>query len=401
MIDYGTQIRFVNVVDDIYTNPDLAKKVNMFLLMLSRETETRSILTTPAILANHRNFSDEHAKAIAYANKQVRGGILRITEMFDQYNGTLMKKGVVTDFEYGKTLDCIDARSIFEIYSAGENTSDEHKEVMGKVTEYIRRAGFMSLIPCYNNGLLRLGDNDYIIWEIININADDGYMKIHLTRYADISTSGYTNIVPIIEFDSDVHQTVHNNEPAQHFEFNEYKTVLDMYSSLPMKSLRWTKEERVAWSKVTLRILRALESDSDEGMSYRVVVETVTTFATIISAVNYMLSKRSARKTQFSHEVMQNNAYDEQAQKERVVRSIGDIMFSSVRPPRESTYENVVNYRVAAWNVRGHERHLANGKVVYIPPRVNHRKCMGDLAYQVEPRKQHMEMTPDKTKGSD
>lgn len=336
-------------------------------------------------------LKDEMDKVFAYVVKTYSGNFSHIVELYDKYNAALIDKGIIQDYAISNDLDFIDASSIDDLYA---NPTDPEKiSLAEKINAYGDATGFFGVIPPFTKACIRLYDTFDVIYDIIKLDRAKQTMIMQITAYEDYSEYGCKSKIPYVSYKLGISGKNIRKNGDFTLDIIEPLSISDMYRTISPKQLKWNKTDRLAWSQVYLRLIRALEGE-DNQMSVRCVEWLSNNLITAITGINYILSQNRAPTSTHAHttgSITEVNAYNPEAQKERqvrILRTVGPIAIKSVTLPTLRDEERVMNYQVAAWSVRGHMRHYKNGKSVYIKPRVNRRRCMGDIANDVTPRPQ-------------
>lgn len=329
------------------------------------------------------SFETGVMKFIVY---QYHSNVERLNKMFVEYRNSLMEEGIIPDYDkLVNDLDFIDTQKITDPCLPKEE-AERVSELDEKIYEYICKKGIYALIPCFTRGRLRVSSAIDVIWEVekFDIHAESYVMRV--TVYADLSSVGVNIIVPLVSFRINI-GTDENSEVAITGAEKIY-AVSELYNQISLKRFRnWTQLDRKAWIQTFGKLFRFLEPSGDIAMSMEYINYMSTIIFRAFAGANYFLSQ-GRRKVVASEKVEEVNAFDPAAQAARKVRTVNMVSFASVGIPKTYTKRTIAHYKVAAWTVRGHTRTLSNGKVIYIPPRVYHRHCMGELADSVTPRPQ-------------
>ncbi|MCM1531949.1 MAG: hypothetical protein NC114_06715 [Ruminococcus flavefaciens] len=151
--------------------------------------------------------------------------------------------------------------------------------------------------------------------------------------------------------------------------------------------MNWNKEERLIWSQVYMKFARMINSRIAGGSLCSAIKSASTDLINIFVAINAILDKNKT-KTVRSYErddTVHINAFDQTAQDTRRERTARGVTFRSATVPHAPSETTIYKYKVATWGVRGHVRHCASGKVVYIHPHTRRRGCMTEDQKKLKP----------------
>ena len=146
--------------------------------------------------------------------------------------------------------------------------------------------------------------------------------------------------------------------------------------------MKWNAEQIDMWERIVL------QNTIDQEARFAVrntnnVEQLANIFAACVTLCNYLMSKhrltivkpKSEDNTVSAQiEPKGNRPYVPSEPSARRERTIGLVRFISEEPPKRPNKKTIRQYKLASWPTRGHIRHYANGKTVWIKPSVHHRQ---------------------------
>ena len=291
-----------------------------------------------------------------------------------EYCQELIKRGLAITRSELKSKDRIDVRPML---NNGEDdlTSNElpTNAILKLKEEYNKNidfnvwksvTGYYCQIPCYSEGSLQLTSHNYIYWKILTLDMSTGITKIYLKNYVAYDSCWLPAVEGIAEFHAD-----------WNCYFEDTKTMSDIMKLIPVSEFLWSKEDKLIWNT----LVKACE-DFDENLykQYETTMfkNIVSAFIKCIIITNYKLSQTKPVADRKSTNRKYTTAAITVEQPKKIIRTIGDIVFSSVKPPKSSSKETVIKYKVASWKARGGLRHMKDGRVIPFKESIRHRKCL-------------------------
>lgn len=297
------------------------------------------------------------------------------------------------------------------------------------VVEYCMANGCLAALPPFERGsYVDFGERRFISWEVLEVAED--YFRISLEHYpilfADLDNSvslaaqarslsrswylASRMIVRVKVLTDKEHQEMISHHPdyvnyrnlnspellrklsAQLkspyyvggvLESYEYFLPHDLQKIRKKGKYETSSGEFVNGTWVRDLIDEALTDHVDNALHNMTFVSLGPLFE-MFTYINYMLSQKATPAT--THRKV-SSAYmlNPEITDLRKERHFGTIKFVSENKPRAVNAANIQRiYTTAAWQRRGHLRHLASGKIVPVKPATCHRQGLGDaLAPQV------------------
>lgn len=391
MSDINKSLDFYASIPGIMSkiNPGIIKGAQDFynvLFSMCRSPESRAVMTA---VASNREVADDAGNTllniIATAATMYRGNYNRLIQMYKEYNNAMIRKGYVDDPDQFEQYDRIDAVDLVH------ETHASMSPVRDAVSEYINRVGFYAYIPCFQKGVLDFTENAYIVWETANIDLNGREMELVCTVYMrkEYFGSGYDKDVIYGNFKVKL-MYMNRSDPDMHPLdcCIAHTDLIEMFSVISPKAMKWNRADRLAWTRVFMRMARFVESVSANPVPHDLILSLMEYMTFAFAGTNYFLHKNKycGRKRHGPSQAPDIIAdYNEEKQNERRVHKVGMVTISGTTVPRESTRESVIRYQVASWGVRGHMRRLKDGKLIYIRPHVRCRHCLEDAAKEATP----------------
>lgn len=301
-------------------------------------------------------------------------------QILKSYMQKLMDDGKMMKFRDVKKMDILDTMDLLPPPDNGygvpsfENATEEEKAA-------IKRLGWYSCIPCFEKGALKINTFRYIVFEVLEMDAENQSVKIRLRDYMKPDESfwqmgvGATVTIKASQF---IDET--GNEHYVHLALEEKQNFEDLYTMYSAKELGWSKSEYKQWmdiivanaSEVTKEVKQQIDGDQCDQLA--------NTFILIINRCNAMLEMNKPSRP-IKKSVSSGNrtvSYEKGKSPERKIRMVGTLRVQSKEIPRKPCLESIITYKTAKWTVRGHVRRYKNGKEVYIKPTTRTRKALAD-----------------------
>lgn len=307
-------------------------------------------------------------KRINTAQNVIELFIERLPELLKQYNDALVKHNMCFSEKELLSKNRIDVRNLCLKTEKPHEIPDILKHSLtDDETTFLKNNDFYALIPCYEEGVLQVNTNRYIYFKTIDLDASNDNVTLYLQDY--IKDNGIYRVGISTVVDNNFADTGVINSVQYH----------DLYKMIPVKTFNWSEVDRLIWqininrSKLFFEKLAAKNIDG--------TINLVTVFFKAITKTNYELNlhKPSRGKKENNQTNKRTIIADTTAnQPEKLIRTVGPIMFKSEKPPRKPSEETLIHYRLASWKTRGHLRTYKNGKTVYVKESVHKRKCLQD-----------------------
>ena len=253
--------------------------------------------------------------------------------------------------------------------------------------EFYERVGWLSFVPCFQEGVLKLNIGRFVYWNIKSIDVPERTITIFLQDYTfdnGLWSVGVSGTVKAIIDNDDITRDIN----VEMYDETSYSLL---YKAIPYSKLRWDKQKINVWETITIEYAKnaekSLKSHDTNGFT-----ELVKLFQHFIIVSNQILDKNKPKAKRETREIKQKRisiASDNVLSSDRkIVRTVGPITISSAKPPKQATEELIVHYKTATWKCRGGIRRLKTGKVVPFKSSVKHRRCLqkSDYSPQMEIR---------------
>lgn len=348
---------------DFDISMNINKDINSILLSAN---DIRRIINTckrqkPSILE-----TNPLCKRINTAQNVIELFIERLPELLKQYNDALVKRNMCFSEKELLSKNRIDVRNLCLKTEKPHEIPDMLKNSLtDDETEFLKNNSFYALIPCYEEGVLQINTNRYIYFKTINLDIANDTVILYLQDY--IKYDGIYRVGISATVDNNFIDTGIINSVQYH----------DLYKKIPAKTFNWSEVDKLIWQINTSRSQTFTEKLATKGID--LTINLVTVFFKAITKTNYELSlhKPSRGKKENKQTNKRTIIADTTAnQSEKLIRTVGPIMFKSEKPPRKPSEETLVHYRLASWKTRGHLRTYKNGKTVYVRESTHKRKCL-------------------------
>ncbi len=304
-----------------------------------------------------------------------------ISSLFRSYMQRLVDDKLMLKLSQVKKMDILDATALI-----GEPT-DEYSiprlsEASEEEREAIEKLGWYSIVPCFEEGALKLNKFRYIVFEIQEMDPERQTTKIRLYDYMKIDGLWQTGIATTII----AKDLMDGNGKTHHIIINHEEDLgfVELYTMYTAKELGWSDKEYQLWLNT---IVKNSQITCDRMMSqYKTTQydQMANIFIKIIGRCNAALElnkpSRPVKKDSpaGTSAAKRTVTYQKGEAPERKIRNVGKLRVQSKDIPRKPCLETVITYKVAKWTVRGHIRHYKSGKEVYIKPGVRERKALAD-----------------------
>lgn len=318
----------------------------------------------------------------------------RLVQLYEEYNKALTTRGLVADPNKFSTLSTIDAKHIIKLkHPPLQGNEAESANTHNQIIEYGDRMKFLGIIPCFDRGVIHLTHGVSVKWDIAWLNLDNNEMRLKCSAFILGETLGFDYNIPYTDFSFSVHYNTIGDNISHSVIMKDIDVMpmIQMFTAINPKQMRWNKTDRMAWNRVYVRMAKLVDTISAEPAPTASICDLLNDLIFAFLGTNYFLHRNSVspRPKKNPHEPIIINAFDQEKQDARRVLEV------STNPIDKNTniiatheQSNVRCYQVATWGVRGHVRHYKDGKVVYIKPHVKHRRSMGELIYTEKPAPQ-------------
>ena len=310
----------------------------------------------------------------------------RVAMLFIEYCDALIsKKKFPNCINASDNMDYIDALELCRImYHADKNVESDIREwehIAKLLVQSYNEFGFLSMIPCFENGVIRIEDSLYAIWKLVKLDLDAQAMDLDITMYAQYPGTPIkrTNdiVIPFLKFSMHVSQADAGFDIDIEMEYDN--TVTGMMTAIPPKRMHWNKNERIVWNQTYVKMANIVDTLSDKDSATKGALERAELLVTLFRAVNATLREKKARIPSKPKAKLDSvDAFDPEIHSARKFRTAGIIKFTSERIPRAPTNKTTREYKVASWKVVGFPRRCSSGKVTYVKPQTRYRRCIAD-----------------------
>lgn len=347
--------------------------------------------------------------------------------LLKEYNNALIDKGLMLRRRDLKTKDIIDLR---DALTYDEQSYDEyhkaanlkHDEAAGmqlpdfpineEIDEFFIENSWYSFIPCFNEGVIQLNKARYIHYEILKMDIPNTTIDIRLHDYMQAQGIWQIGVQTTIHYDfshlpqtkdeyswikhfkTAMKQEIANGKPEKQvweavydyiiFAFNK-KTTTDndivydaLYQQIPFEELKWNKQSQTLWTDIVIAYAKAEKEKRFNDNGGTAAQDMFYIFQRMIFWSNYLLSKNKPKAVRSGNQYKKYTTIPEPGanQPRKLVRNVGNMHVTSVKPPKLPTQETVIHYKTAVWKARGGVRRLKNGKLVPFKECTKHRKCL-------------------------
>lgn len=256
-----------------------------------------------------------------------------------------------------------------------------------KEQEVVGRLGWYSIVPCFEEGAVKLNRFRYIVFKILDMDPEKQQVTIRLYDYmkmdglwqSGVSTTMMASAMPHVP-------GMEGTMDVSHHMVIRHKDDLDfpgLYTMYEPYELGWSEKDWTLWMDTVVRHSRITVEELSRKKNTDACAQLASVFTKVISRCNVLLElnkpSRPVRAVDGNrtHRKCTVTCQDGDTPK-RVVRNVGALRVQSEKIPRKPCLETVVTYKVARWTVRGHMRHYKSGKSVYVKPGTRTRKALAD-----------------------
>lgn len=357
----------------------------------------------------------------------------QINSMLRSYNQKLLEKGFMLKRSELRKKDFIDLRNVltyrgksYEEYCKHVSQGCDQPDIVFSqpMTLFIDNHFWYNFIPCFNEGVIQLNTARYIHYNILNINTIEKTMDIRIRDYfrmeniwqIGVQTTAHFNFqnteieghIPNIEWLNETtkkHTNIINESVSESKQITEQKycnlatqkilnTMLrksthsdDMdfetiYKLIPYEEMHWTPKEISIWESLVLEYAINENHKRMEKYGTTAADDLIKIFIYAVTLSNYLLEQNKPKVLRSDNPPTKRTiiADTNTSQPKRLVRTIGNIKMTSVKPPKLPTAETIIHYKTAVWKARGGIRRMKNGKLVPFKECVKHRKCLQDTS---------------------
>ncbi|MCM1230125.1 MAG: hypothetical protein NC489_08330 [Ruminococcus flavefaciens] len=320
-------------------------------------------------------------------------GFKRCVDLWNKYHRAVITRKTKGQYDYWATvnqLDMIDATGIHsQMYSV--TNPDAVPVITQSIREYSRKVGFYSALPCFHRGVLKLTNGIRAIWSVDKIDELEKYFTLDVLVFYDGVEMDIGENVICANFKISIRYNPTNDPTELPFALGmppvPKDALINMLQMVTPKQMNWTKDERLIWSQVYLKFARIINDKIPGGSLYNTIKSASTDLINIFVAINAILDKNKAKvvRSYERDDIIHINAFDQAAQDKRRERTADVVKFRSTAVPHAPSETNIRKYKVASWNVRGHPRTCASGKITWVREHPNHRKCMTEEQKKLKP----------------
>lgn len=253
---------------------------------------------------------------------------------------------------------------------------DELPDMDSGVLDAVENNFYLALPP-FKKGVLRINKQRYIEWDV-EYTEDDGSYVVSLADYVfdvfnkiwylnavgqflivksddggiNIETTKFSNVIEI--FASNI-EDYKDEILSEMDEVDRYKSKEDCFKGFSLALLRGN------------RLDKKIESDWLVGRFFLAIAET-----------NLILSQGRPKTLRGSKSKIKTMAgeLDPNPKPKRTRVLPNGVSIVSEKMPRVLDKDSIRKYTVESWHTRGHLRHYAGGKTVYVKESIHHRKCL-------------------------
>lgn len=281
---------------------------------------------------------------------------------------------ILMDCGFFKKRSQIKKMDTIDLSEYGKNNCNGELSALPSMKQTEREAEVLKetwtvMIPPLLEGVVRLNVHRYLEYNVTHIDMDAKSYEVEITDYGfDNDMWGYNATI--------VATIIHNGTNKPDYRIQSINTA-DLLNATFIGNIDMGTNQLDNASLEVLRNLvipRLREIDKDEQEN-----SVMNHFISSIVMVNCELmsgEKPKAVRTGKTYNVKTvTDKEPERNPKPQIVRALkSGITIKSEKVPKAPTIDVIRHYKVASWSVRGHIRHLKNGKTVYIKPTVRKRK---------------------------
>lgn len=309
-----------------------------------------------------------------------------VETLFRQFMQKLIDDKLMYKLSEIKKMDMLDVTSFAVLPEDGytvPNIPDASKEER----EAIERLDWYSIVPCFEHGALKLNKFRYVVFDLREIDPENKCVIMRLYDYMRINGTWQTGVATTVkamdfrEQDKSLDEVtglpVTHHIIIDHYEDQDFE---DLYTLYNQKELGWTADQWKFWEDIIIANSIAVTEKLRNDYHTSQCEQLANLFLKVIARCNAMLEmnkpSRPVKKVPTAPKGTRTVSYEQGSAPERKTRNVGMLRVSSKNVPRKPCLETVITYKVAKWTVRGHVRHYANGKEVYIKPSIRERKAL-------------------------
>lgn len=330
-------------------------------------------------------------------------------EMLKEYNFKLIDKNYAIKRSELRKKDTIDLRNILTY----QNKSYENKTIEEYAlpdirfhtlpSEFLVNNYWYCLIPCFNEGVMQLNEARYIYYKILNIDTIQNKLDIQIKDYLRMDNIWQISVHTTIHYDFNNPQfkqdmnvlfnliTNDDNHLANeiisrlftdiiinHVTHDNDMNFAEIYRLIPYDEMHWSESQINIWENLIIHYAEdSKQKIRETGSTAEEALIKIFIYATLLS--NQILSENKPKAVRNSNKTTSKRTIVTETnskQPKKLVRTVGNIYMSSVKPPKLPTEETVIHYKTAVWKSRGGVRHMKNGKIVPFKESIKHRKCL-------------------------
>jgi hypothetical protein len=274
--------------------------------------------------------------------------------------------------------------NMFDIRAITEPTNDPTQipkiKIETEMEDFIRKTDWLSIVPCFSEGVVQLNKDRYIYYKIEKIDAQNQNYTITLHDYIyrerthwEVGVQG-TLFVSFYEKENETTFSLMplQNETYPHRRFNE------LYNLIPISEFDWNDAKKTEWKNI-MTYAKMMQKQLIKARN-NPIEDMFMIMAKAITAINFYLSQnkpsrpinqqRIKRKVEIKTEKI--------TEKPISIRKVGTILIKSEKPPKPITKDSIIHYKTPSWKKRATIRTLRDGRKVYVRESVCHRKCLKD-----------------------
>lgn len=350
------------------------------------------------LMGESLHFNQEQMRRLANLTGKYPGldlfDITRIaSKLTSQYNDALIERGLAMDTKELLAQDTIDLTDLTE-----KELDDFVTTTVRKKFETNEDAQFYFLLPCFQEGTITQKTSRIIYYKMLDLNIEERTFTIFLQDYTNVETdyedftwingqyiSGISGICKMQLMPGQTNLDDIYDQKCT-LEILNQRTFPEIYREISAKQLGWSDLRAQVWRLVVLQNSDNV-AERQKAQDITPIVNLMHIFVTQIIAANCSMTmhrtkvqavetEQGPESDKDSQETTKTTHPNHRTRKlpERIVHHIGRIKIISKTKPKRVTKSNIRQYRVMEWTRRGHIRHLASGKTVYIKPSTFHRR---------------------------
>lgn len=351
------------------------KSINEHLQALVRQSAIDAALT------NSSKWTQKHNPQQTLALNQWRKAV-----MFQGLEHIISKRPEL-DLSNYKTLPCIDLRnickqsaascsdSLTELVQSKWTISDED---LKRLSEWSNSHYWLSMVPCFSEGIYRIADTKYIRWSLDHMDIERNLIQVKIDSFSidpDSKPLLQHHVESSIIFGPDIDDITILTNRKKNTALGEMMQLLNPYAVK-----QWNDADVSQWKFMEKNVLNACALAKAQGNSitdtenYYKVTENLLVYTSITNAA--MANTRYAAKETSTSSLNEDTAISTRPDKYKPTMKtfeIGHIIIKSYTDSPEPIEWTNVEYRTPSWMVRGHIRRLKSGKTCFVQSHENHR----------------------------